>query len=565
MDSKARSIITSVAILISLTALTLGIAARRIGEGGFSWSDAPLHAMDGVFIHDLITERPAGDLHGWAQQYYLKHQCLGIVVYYPPLFATIEAVLFLCFGVSVLSARITILLFAIGAVWLIYLLASQLFGKKAGIAAAFLTISVPAGVEWSTQVMLEWPATFFILLTLWSYWRYLEKPGWFYGILLGLSILASYFTKQTAVFVLIVVLLHALWDGQWKSIYQWPCRLPLIVALLVIVGYSAVTSPYNALGPQLIAGSPPFKHLLDITTWTWYFERLPQITGWPMLIGFLAILLIIPAIAKKNQRIPFADKQIEHFIKTLRLPVIWFCLWWLIGTVFAAKEERYFFFAVPAMGILVAAGLSLADGRKQFGVGSAALAVLCIIQVGYAIRQPLYRLPSMKSTVDFLVKQNDADLVLVDAVRDGQFIFDARTTPDARNRIIPMRASKFLYSRAARTRYDYQAHINTPEELYDWLDEYGVRYVVIENRLPATTDASWDTPPRMILRKALTNSRKFQHVFTQSLAGDHPGWQDVWLDTYRYRDAKDRQTNSIKIRIPAMNKELILNLPDSIP
>ena len=96
---------THVLAWIGLSLLTLMIVGRDIDKGGLSWSDAPLHVMDGVFIHDLVAVSPETPLREWAEQYYLRHPCLGLIVYYPPLFAVIEAGVFGVAGISVLTAR----------------------------------------------------------------------------------------------------------------------------------------------------------------------------------------------------------------------------------------------------------------------------------------------------------------------------------------------------------------------------------------------------------------------------------------------------------------------------
>jgi hypothetical protein len=143
-----------------LFALTM--SSRDMTLGGFTWSDAPLHAMDGVFLHDLVRDWPSGSWRTWAEHYYLEHPCLGLVVYYPPLFAAVEAVMFTLFGIAAWVARLTVVLFVVAAAWLIFMIGRELFGTVAGIAGAVLTLITPAGVTWSRQVMLEWPSVFWV-------------------------------------------------------------------------------------------------------------------------------------------------------------------------------------------------------------------------------------------------------------------------------------------------------------------------------------------------------------------------------------------------------------------
>ena len=537
----------TVLVLIGLAVLVLVIGARDLAQGGFSWSDAPLHAMDGVFVHDLFLRTTPDSLRTWAEQYYLKYPCLGFLVYYPPAFAVVEAMVFLLFGISVAVARATVLLFVIGAVWLIYLLARELFSTRVGLVAAILAITTPAGVVWSRHVMLEWPATFFIVLTLLAWRRYASKPSWLKGMLIACGCVGSYLTKQTAVFVMGVLLADALVHRQHRVMARRSFWVPMIIALFVLMGYAFATAGINKLAPQLILGSPPLRHLVQLETWTWYVMRLPHIVGWPVIIA--SVIAVVMLMADHTCR------------RNLVLPLLWLAAWWLVCTLFAAKEERYFFYATPAIGMIVASGLAQVGGKRFATIGSAALVMICCIQMVAAIMTPTHRLASMRPTVDYLAQQADADLVLVDAVRDGQFVFDVRTTPAARNKIIAMRASKFLYSRSARTRYDYEAHITTPRELRRWLDAYGIRYVVIEDRLPETPDQSWDTVPRVMLRATLTDTKLFERVFDQSLAGDDHTWHDVRLVTYRYLDTKPRQTNTITVRVPAMGRDFQLTLP----
>ena len=46
-----------------LGALALVLTARGVGDGGFRFSDASRHAMDGVFIHDFIGDLPDSARH----------------------------------------------------------------------------------------------------------------------------------------------------------------------------------------------------------------------------------------------------------------------------------------------------------------------------------------------------------------------------------------------------------------------------------------------------------------------------------------------------------------------
>lgn len=578
--SQRRRLIFTLSALGVLAAL---IASCEITQGGFSWSDAPLHAMDGVFLHDLLKAWPSGSWKAWAEQYYLEHQCLGIGVYYPPLFAGVEAVLFAMFGVSVAVARLAVVLFVIGAVWLIYLLGRDLYGETAGVASALLTLVSSAGVAWSRQVMLEWPAVFWIALSFWAYARLYRRPHGAWGILMAAGCLGAYLTKQTAGFVIGAIVLHAIWSRQWSLLKRPAFWGPFAVMIGLVSAYAAATSGLNALAPMLVAGDPPWQHLVSPCHWSWYALRLPNMLGWTVMMTIAAA-----CVALSLQRLhssgagmqpPCSERQASNPRPPLMLlPVLWLAAWWLISTAIAAKEERYFFFAIPAVTLVAgwALGETTCSGLRPAMWTARAGWLFLAAGVIMALRTPAMRLADTRPTAAFLAERHDADLVLVDAVRDGQLIFDLRIMqgtsphhPASRpngSRLIALRASKLLYSRAARTRYAYAQHVSSPADIVRILNQFGIRYIVLEDRLPTAgtqardEDRSWDTPPRLMLRKLVTDTARFKRVFTQPLRCGDPAWNEVNLVTYRYRNAPPRQSDTIRLPIPAMGKEIELNL-----
>jgi hypothetical protein len=170
-------------------------------------------------------------------------------------------------------------------------------------------------------------------------------------------------------------------------------------------------------------------------------------------------------------------------------------------------------------------------------------------------------LPDYAAAALTLAERPDADLVLVDAVRDGQLILDLYRNPDTRRRIIPLRASKLLYARAAREKYDYQQFVDSPGDILDLLHRYGIRYVVIESQLPDTPYRDADPPPRQMLRDLLDTDPRFRLIARQPLRCNDPAWDPVELRVYAYPDCPPRQTDSIRLSFPAMNREVELKLP----
>lgn len=578
-----------------------------ISVGGLGWSDAPNHTFDGIFILEyfrhcasegrLILE--GSELRAWAEQFYIRYPSLGIVVYWPPGFAVVEAAVFAVFGVSIVAARATVLAFAVGAGLLMYALGRRWFDRPSGLLASLLLITCPHGVWWLNDVMLEWPATFWILAAVWAYQRGCETGRRRWAVLLGGCLAAAFLTKQTAAFIGPVLVIHALLDNGRRSYLRRPASISsLCAAAAVIGGYWYATRGQAALAPQLLQLTPD---------WLFYPRHLPEILGLPLLpialLGLLTFILL-------------PDRRARGLL------LLWFFGWGVFSSLIAAKEPRYFFFAVPPLcfaavrmfmrsGVDACAGEGPRERRSHRGTDSrrcgceksrrtsgshqwvtagvgarspdvrrdrtsktarresrppetarvVLLGALVVAQTALAMVKSTGRLPTYAGAVEELTRRADADLVLVDAVRDGQFVFDVYQDATAQGRLIPLRASKLLYARAARMQYDGRLFVEREGDVLRYLDQYGIRYIVIESALPRTHDTDADPPPRKLLRNLLATDPRFTLVQSWPLRCDDPVWDDVELRLYAYPTCPPRASKEITLSFPGMGRDVTFQLP----
>ncbi|MBI5765064.1 MAG: glycosyltransferase family 39 protein [Planctomycetes bacterium] len=528
---------------LALIALFVGsMSLPGITHGGLGWSDAPNHALDGVFVYEFVKQWPIAHAREWAEQFYLRYPALGIIVYYPPGFAVVEAGAFALLGVNIVSARLTVVLFAVGAGWLMYLLGRRWFDRPTGLFAGLLLITCPHGFLWMNDVMLEWPATFWILASVYCFERDRAAAHARWAIALAACAVMAYLTKQTAGFILPVLGMYAFVARLPRAYFVNVARaLSMVVAVGVIAAYHVATKKYAALPSHLLATS------VDIH---FYPRHLPEILGWPLL-G--VALLGMVTMAARLSRGPGS------------LLMLWFVAWAGFSTVIAAKEPRYFFFAIPPMAFaavrffLPAAGAVISWRADKARI--VLLAALVLVQAGIARARDVGRLPRFEGAVEELVGRTDADVVLVDAVRDGQVAFDIYQNEAARKRILMLRASKMLYARAAREKYDYQQFVESESNIVRLLDQYGIRYILIESAYPATPYVDADPPPRKMLRNLLTSDPRFRLVRAWPMRCGDPIWNDVELRLYQYPSCPARGSKMIKLSIPAMGREVTFELP----
>ncbi len=533
-------------VLILLAVLILG--APGITTGGLGWSDAPQHTFDGIFVLDFLKERPFDNPRQWAERFYLFNPALGVVAYWPPGFAIVEAAAFALFGVSVAAARATVLLFAFGAGILIFALGRRWFDRPTGLFAALLLVTCPHGTLWLSDVMLEWPAVFWLLAVCYAYQKDRDTHRARWAVAMAAAVVMAFMTKQTAGFILPVILLHAIVARDRRDYLLRPAFIiPVVVALAVIVGYTTLARPYAALPATLL--KPSADDLL------FYVRHMPEIVGWPLLpMVLLGLGTLITA----------PDRRARGLL------LLWFLAWALFSTIISAKEPRYFFFALPplmfaAVRFLMPRG---GDGEPESPLRwrtdaprLTLLAVLVCTQVGLALARSTGRLPDYSPAVAALAERPDADLVLVDAVRDGQFVFDTYRNEATRGKIIPLRASKLLYARAARMKYSGQIFAHTEQDIIDLLDKYGIRYIVIESALPRTHYTDADPLPRKLLRKLLAEDSRFQLLDDWTLRCGDAIWDDVELRLYTYSDCPPRTSDTITLSFPGMGREITFRLP----
>ncbi|MFQ5423154.1 MAG: ArnT family glycosyltransferase [Phycisphaerae bacterium] len=530
----------------AIVAVVLWIGLPGISTAGLGWSDAPLHTLDGVFIRDFVRERPLAHPRAWAERFYLRHPAIGLVVYYPPGFAAVEAVAFALFGVSVAVARATVMVFAAGGAWMLYLLGRRRLGRAGGAAAALLLLTCPHGVLWMRDVMLEWPATFWILAAVWAYAHDRAEPRRRWAVLTAVAVAGAFFTKQTAGFIAPVLLVHALIVPGRRAYFGRAVLLGgAVLAGGLIAVYLVVAAHYAALPGRLLRVDPDF----------WYYiGHFPETLGWPLIPLAAAGFWVLRGRMERS---------------AFMLPVLVVAAWYVFSSMIAAKEPRYFFFALPVLALAAAGCLVGFVGAGGTPAGSRGHRVwryaACLVLIGVqAYLTPIARsgtLPRYAAAVTELVGRPDADLVLVDGVRDGQFVLDAYVNHAARDRIIPIRASKLLYARAARAKYGYRAFVDDEADIVDLLDRYGIRYVVIESELPSTNYRDADPPPRRMLRRLLARDPRFVLVDSWPLRCGDRAWDAVELRLYAYPGCPARQSDSIRFAMPSMGRTLSLRLP----
>ena len=156
-----------------LIAILCIVRGMTIGEFDFN-IDEPDHAATGLYFHDLLLDHPVTHPVEYTYLYYAHYPSLGLI-HWPPFFHFCEGVMFLLFQPSVVTARVTILLFALLGLYFWLRFVSELHGPWiGGLATLFLALA-PGVLLYEKVVMLEVPSLALCIAA--SYFWFLPANG----------------------------------------------------------------------------------------------------------------------------------------------------------------------------------------------------------------------------------------------------------------------------------------------------------------------------------------------------------------------------------------------------
>jgi len=536
--------------LVVLTTLMLG---RGIADGGFRHSDCSRHAMDGVFVHDFVADLPGSITHpvDHALAYYAQYPAMGIPLYYPPFFAVVEAGFFAVFGISVFTARLTVLAFGILGVLMTYKLIKEMAGPAVGALAAAAFVSLPNMVFWSRQTMLEMPTAAMILTASYFFYRYAELGYRKSAIWTGLFAAMAVMTKQPAFFIVPAFFVYLLLRGKWRAFTHWQLWVGVGILAAVLVPYFVVSfrvthflTKTSKIGISTFAGPGPLH----------VFQAWAGILGWPGLvcaaIGGLVCVIVgwyRPAHRK---------------------------LWLLVVLALAFHAEsvylkmggsRYPLLIMPILVALVPVSWAAVGAlRSRVVVAMAAGYVAVLAGYSYVKAMPPVTIGYAEATRAFVAANGDGKFLLFDGRRDGDVVFYVRKEDPSR-RIFVLRGSKMLYTFASFRQFSYREFITDPEGLAAFIQEYGIRAIAFSEKEPERVDGRIvpatrpDVAPARLLRSYLRTSVDFDQA--KQVRVSAPGSRNDGCEIFIFATTRPSKSTAKSLKVPVPGLQRIVEVP----
>ena len=248
------------------------------------------------------------------------------------------------------------LLFAIGCIFMTYLLGKEVFDENTGLLAAIFIAFTPAFFLAGSQIMTEIPSAFFALT---GVYLFIRKRYAYSGILFGLTFMTRFFQ----IMIFFVFFLFLIYNGYTeKSIKK---------SSLMLFGFLIPLIPYLAL--NLIA----YQNSLYPFILQYY---MTQNTGWPWWepVSFYFINLI-----KQNFFVLFYIFGLIFTVKQKKknaqriLIALAFLLPFILYAFARHKEMRFLIGIFPYLYLMVSYGILCIIGKAR--TKKAALLVLAIL------------------------------------------------------------------------------------------------------------------------------------------------------------------------------------------
>lgn len=517
---------------IVLTTVIGIVILRGVSRGEFDYNvDEAQHGVTGLFIADAMRDLPLRHPIQYAYNYYAQYPAVSIV-HWPPLFYVFEGIGFLAGGPSALSARLTVLLFAVLLLYNWFRLAEELQGPfTAAVSTAILGL-LPSMLLYEKAVMLEIPSLALAVCAI-RYWtEYLDSGRKRSLYIFGLWMSAALLCKQTNVFVLLLCLLILLTTGKWERLWN---RDAAIVAGMgcVLVG------PFYGL--MLVSQGHAVAHDLGshqasgLSRWTFYLQTLPRMFTGPMLA--LSLLGIVLAQRWTTKR---------QFV----LMMSWLIAGYATFTFFGQREERFSIYWFPPLAYFAAGLLSqyFQIARVRHAMRWAAIILVCLLVAhGWSYERPY--ISGYKSVASRLVEGYGSGIVLFDGRVPGNFIFYMRAL-DPNRQFLVLRKS--LYVDDVRRSETSEELVHSREDILDLVKNLGIRFIVVSEGEAALNS-------QRILRDCLQTTQ-FQLLGRFPIASNQPGWVGYNLLLYENKSWSPPATKWLTIRMLTLPHDIVVPL-----
>jgi hypothetical protein len=492
-----------VLLLLSLTLVTAALL-RGISKGEFSENvDETVHAATGLYVASFLHDLPLRHPVEYTYRYYAQYPSLGIVMY-PPAFYVAEGSAFFIFGPSVVTARLTLIFFALFGLYFWFKLVNELEDEYTAALSTVLLAFLPSVLQYEKTVMLDIPLMAFCLAASYFWILYLRRGlsrhlYWFAAFLC-----LAFLTKHHAIYLLLWCPITLAAQKKWDRILNWRAAGVAAVCFLVIAPVYVLQIVMNA------SLAIDLKGTADNSTMGlgYYWSVLPELIGWAALV--LSVFGIVTCFwwAKRESAI---------------VMLAWIASCYITFTLIRHKEARYILYWAPAFAYFAVAPFTR-KGRAPW-IRALGFALVTAVVASYTVKAWTYQRPYVSGYAQLAQRltQSPGGCVLVDMDLPGNFTFFMRAFDPARRFVILRKA---LYEIRTVRQWGVTEFAHSQDDVKQIVKDDNVRYVVVEKNMPLHFSS------QTALRELLDNSGHFKIVETVPIESNMTGWNGRTLILY---------------------------------
>lgn len=512
-------------ILIIIIGLLL---SRGITKGEpFYNNDETRHIMNGVFVRDLLVDRPLAHPLTYAYEYYAKYPAISIP-HWPPFFYFVEAVFFLIFGISVWASRLAILGFALLGAYFWYRIAERYGPRPRALLSAFVFCLLPTIMVFETVTMLEIPQVALCLGAIFFWLRWVENERATDVFAVAGLVVAALLTSQSSIFLAVFLGLDFLLNFRFRLLRSWQAWAVLLVSISIVVSWYLFSFRALTLSYQRAVGQE-FQHFANRWSLLFYVRKLPEQLG--------LVLLVFSCIGIGWSVLKGASRY--------RFLLLWVVSAYLCFTVIQEKESRHIFIWLPPLVYFSLLGVEalLPQGRW---VWLAYAAIGLYLLVG-AVRFQRPQLTGVQDVARFVLAHHQSDIVYYQGDLNGAFIFYVRQL-DPQKRHMVARDKQIV---ATNIVYAHRSVLSTPDQVLRFFRDWGIRYAVIESR---------DEDPGLALVRQVLQSSEFEPVGTFPIRVNRGYKEADAISVYHFRGEVHPSTHAMDIPMMTIRRDIPVDL-----
>jgi len=535
------TLICSVALMLSTKGITDETVISMNG-------DMPKYLMNGAFFYDFLKDFSFSNPVIYAYQYFARYPALSIG-HHPILLGVAEVPFYALFGISVFSARLTVIFFLLLAAIVWFQFVKQVYDERVACISSLFLVTTPFIVSHSRIVMSEIPTLALIITTTYLFYQYCESDKKKYAYWSGVSLALSIYAKHQAIFLIPVLLLYLLIrKGPGRLVKKEMIYFYLISGLLLLP-LLIITMKFSHANVQATikwtSKAVAFKQ--QSNRYLYYIHAL-----WNEHITLPALFLSAISFCLSVYR---RDRRILIFS-------LWLICAYSLATLIGWKVSRYGIYWIPVFCLFASLTIHYIQHRFLKYFFLAILVLVTTYQFATAYQMKPEFTDGYEKAARYVIENKKGESVLFSSVRDtGYFIYFMRKYNPVHDLVI-LRANKILAT--SKMKWIVEDRIKKREEIYDVLNNYGTRYVVIdgtEYKKPPKRRRKERIPKALQWLKEEVETDKFKLVSTIILQSSEPDINNVPLSIYEYRDYSPPKTGQIlRMNIPLMGDSIAVPL-----